>query len=149
MDYSDSVDIATDPAKVFSVIADLPNMGRLSPENTGGSWINSPGPRVGAKFRGTNRHGDDTWATVATVTTYDPPNCFVFEVTYKIFRISRWEFCVEETPTGCRVIEKWRDRRNWLVRRQSASDEYDRATFTKESIRSTLAALKAQCEQDE
>jgi hypothetical protein len=39
MSYSDSIDIECAPEEVFKVVTDLPNMGRLSPENTGGEWI--------------------------------------------------------------------------------------------------------------
>ena len=118
-------------------------MGRFSPENTGGEWIGgATGPRVGARFRGTNSRDDDSWSTVATVTRCDPPRDFAFEVTWHRFRISRWEFSVDPTPTGCRVTEKWIDRRNALIRKEGDSETFQRAEFTKESVRTTLERLK-------
>lgn len=148
MDYSDAIEIDASPEMVFSVLSDLPGMGRLSPENTGGKWLGSAtGPREGAKFLGENQHEGqgDTWTTIATVKKFDPPSCFIFDITWKRFPISRWEFCVEPTPTGCRVIEKWEDRRNWLIRRHG-DKEFSRADYTKKSIRTTLEQLKAYCE---
>jgi hypothetical protein len=146
MDYSDAIDIAVAPQVAFSAIADLPAMGRRSPENTGGEWLNASGPGLGARFRGTNARDGSTWSTTARVTTFDPPSSFVFEVTYRGFRVSRWEFVVEQTSSGCRVTEKWRDRRNYFLRRSAGSDEFDRAQFTRTSIRATLEALKRELE---
>jgi hypothetical protein len=148
MDYSDSIEIAVSPDVAFAAIADLPSMGRRSPENTGGEWLNgATGPALGAKFSGTNAQGSDTWSTVARVTTFDPPHTFVFEVTYGMWRIARWGFSIERTPSGCRVTEKWKDRRNYFMRRSAKKDGFDRAEFTKSSIRTTLERLKSELEQ--
>jgi len=148
MSYSDTIDIECPPEVAFTAVTDLPNMDRLSPENTGGEWIGgASGPKVGAKFKGTNARDRDSWFTIAKVVTYDPPNRFAFKVTYKVFNIARWEFSVEPAPGGCRVTETWTDRRNALVRKQNDADGFVRAEFTKESIRTTLERLKKLCEQ--
>ena len=147
MDHSDSIDIAAAPQKAFEVLSDLPAMGRLSPENTGGEWLGgAKAPSVGARFKGTNSRDDDSWTTTAKVTTYDPPNSFAFDVTWHRFAISRWEFTVEPTPSGCRVTESWTDRRNAIIRKEGDSKDFKRADFTKESIRTTLERLKQLCE---
>ena len=146
MDYSDSIVIAASPESVFTVISDLPGMGRWSLENTGGEWLGVEGPCAGAKFKGTNSRDGDTWSTTAKVLTYDPPTSFIFDVTWHNFRISRWEFRVESAPGGCRVTESWTDRRNALLRRDGDSDGFSRSEFTKESIHTTLVRLKEHCE---
>ncbi len=147
MSYSDSIDIASSPEAVFAVVTDLPGMSRLSPENTGGEWINgATGPKVGAKLKGTNARDKDSWFTIATVSDYEPSRKFAFNIQFKIFNIARWEFDIEPTPQGCRVTEKWTDRRNAIVRKQGDSDDFNRADFTKESIRTTLERLKSLCE---
>jgi hypothetical protein len=148
MSYSDSIDIECPPDAAFAVVTDLPHMDRLSPENTGGEWIGGAlGPKVGAKFKGTNARDKDSWHTIAKVVTYDPPRRFAFKVTFRMFNVARWEFAIESAPGGCRVTETWTDRRNALVRKQGDSDEFNRAEFTKESIRTTLERLKKFCEQ--
>ena len=144
VDHSDSVEIAVAPERAFTAIADLTSMGRRSPENTGGEWLDG-GPALGAKFRGTNAHGTSSWSTIATVTDYDPPRYFAFDVKFKVMRISRWEFEITPTSTGCRVEERWADHRNSLLRR-AADSSLDRAAFTKESIRTTLDRLKDELE---
>ena len=147
MDYEDSLAIGVAPRHAFNVLSDLPAMGRLSPENTGGAWLGTTkAPHLGARFRGTNSRDGYDWWTIAKVTTYEPPSHFGFEVTWHRFAISRWEFCVEQTPGGCRVTEKWTDRRNKELRRNGDSAPFHRAEFTKESIRTTLKRLKQICE---
>jgi hypothetical protein len=147
MSYSDSIDIESTPEKVFAVIADLPAMGQLSPENDGGVWLNGAiGPRIGAKFKGDNSRAGDKWSTVATVKVYDAPQAFSFNVAWHRWPIARWEYTIEMTPGGCRVTETWTDRRNTLFRKQGDSNGFVRAEFNKDSIRQTLEKLKSHCE---
>ena len=148
MKHSDSIDIAAPAEQVFAAISDLPAMERRSPENTGGVWLGgATAPSLGARFRGTNSHGDDSWATVATVTDFEPPHLFGFNVTYAKLKVARWVFEIEETPTGCRVSEHWTDQRGVALKRYANTLEYDRIEFTRESIRTTLENLKAELEE--
>ena len=147
MDYSDSIEIAVAPEVAFAAIADLTAMGRRSPENTGGEWLApARGPARGAKFKGTNAHGSQTWTTTAVVSVYEPPRRFAFEVKFGIVRISRWAFEVEATKLGCRVVETWSDQRNVIVRRRGDKDGFRRSEFTKVSIRTTLENLQRELE---
>jgi hypothetical protein len=127
-------------------------MGEWSPENTGGQWIDGfTGPTLGARFRGTNEHGDEKWSTVATVTTFDPPRRFTFDITYKTplwnFKISQWRFVIEPNGDGCDVTESFIDRRGILVKLSSRSSGYDRTEFNKESMATTLRRLKEHLER--
>ncbi len=147
MSYSDSIDIESTPEKVFAIISDLPSMGRLSPENDGGEWLEGiTGPQEGARFKGDNSRASEKWTTVAKVKVYSPPNRFTFDVSWHRFPISRWEYSIEASPGGCRVTETWTDRRNALLRKQGDGDGFVRAEFTKDSIRQTLEKLKIHCE---
>lgn len=147
MDYIDTIDIAASPETVFAVICNLPAMGKLSPENTGGEWLGgATGPKVGARFKGTNERDGDAWSTIAKVIAFEPPTLFSFDVTWHRFPISRWEFSVTPTAEGCRVCEGWSDRRNAVIRKDGDSETFKRVEFTKESIRTTLERLKQSCE---
>jgi len=147
MDLSESIEIAASPERAFSVLSDLTGMGGLSPENTGGQWLDgASSARLGARFRGTNERDGDEWSTIAKVTVYEPPTSFAFEVTWQRFRISRWEYNVEATESGCRVTESWTDRRNAIMRAEGDDDNFTRVEFTKESIHATLVGLKRICE---
>lgn len=148
MHYSDSIDIECPPELAFATVSDLPGMGRLSPENTGGEWLGgATGPKLGAKLKGTNARDKDSWYTVAKVVAYDPPRRFAFDVSFRVFKLSQWVFDIEPTASGCRVTESWTDRRNAIVRKQGDADGFKRADYTRESIRTTLERLKQLCEQ--
>ena len=141
---SDSMDINAAPDVVFSTVSDLPQMGRFSPENTGGSWLNAPSARVGARFKGTNANGPKTWTTTATVTTCDAPSSFAFDVAVGPFKIARWRYDLEETATGTKLTETWMDQRGALSLRISKKIREDREGFTRESIRTTLEKIRDQ-----
>lgn len=144
---SDSVEIAAAPDVVFAAVSHLDRMGSYSPENTGGAWVKgATGPAKGAKFRGTNANGSNKWTTTATVTHCDPPRTFAFDVTFGPFKVSRWRYEIEPTATGSRVTESWADRRSSFVRNRTKRIVADREAFTRQSIRSTLDALKASLE---
>lgn len=145
MELSDALTINGTAAAVFDAVSRLERMGRFSPENTGGTWLKgAEGPALGAKFKGTNSREGDTWSTVATVTRFEPPKVFSFDVTYGPLKISSWTFTIAPTSDGVVLTEHWVDRRGRLVRWQAArGGEDDREEFTVTSLRSTLTAIKA------
>src|SRR6266576_2510404 len=68
-----SSDIDAPADRIYALVADLPGMGRWSPENTGGKWLGGAnGPTPGARFRGTNRNGLFRWSTTCRITAADP-----------------------------------------------------------------------------
>ena len=82
-DPADSVSlrIHASPDALYELVSDPANMGRVSPECTGGHWLDgATGPAVGARFKGTNKRGFIRWSTKATVVTADPGREFAFEV---------------------------------------------------------------------
>ena len=145
-EFAESIDVAVAPAVAFSALSDLAAMGRWSPENTGGHWLSASGPARGARFRGTNERDGSAWSTVARVTRYEPPAHFAFEVTFRGLRVSRWEYDVAPTATGCRITESWSDRRPWILRGADDRNGSQRAAFTRTSVHTTLARLKDELE---
>ncbi|MGB8179156.1 MAG: SRPBCC family protein [Acidimicrobiales bacterium] len=149
-ELSQSIEINASPDEVFHIITDLPAMGRLSPENTGGTWLNgAQGPAVGAKFKGTNANGAKSWTTLVTVVEFAPPSAFAFEVKVGPAKVARWAYAVEATPSGSRVTESWKDQRNaiskWIGGKSSGVEHRDE--FTARSIQTTLENLKKTLEQ--
>jgi hypothetical protein len=144
MDYSDFIDIEASAEVVFHFVTDLPGMGRLSPENKGGVWQDgATGPALGVRFKAANAHRDFEWSTTSTVTAYEPPRHFAFRVTYGPLQIALWDYYVTSIRGGCRVIECWTDLRSDVLKRDDKRNDYDRAKFTEESIRTTLVRIKA------
>ncbi|MGH3732707.1 MAG: SRPBCC family protein [Acidimicrobiales bacterium] len=149
-ELTESIDISASPEEAFRIVTDLPQMGRLSPENTGGEWLNgATGAAMGAKFKGTNANGPKSWTTTAKVVELAPSTSFAFEVTAGPAKVARWAYTVEPRPGGCRVTESWIDRRSALAKRfgAKASGREHRDEFTLDSIKTTLENLKRALEQ--
>lgn len=110
---SDSASLTIDasPERVYEIVSDIAQMGRLSPECTGGRWIGKPGrAEAGARFLGFNKRGWFRWATVNQVVAAEPGREFTFDTKQSG---TRWRFRIEPEPGGCRVTEEreaWRDR---------------------------------------
>ncbi|GAC1441823.1 MAG: SRPBCC family protein [Mycobacteriales bacterium] len=147
---SRSLDVDAPPEVVWQLVSDLPKMGELSPENTGGSWLGgASGPAVGARFRGANRRGWRRWSTQVAVTECDAGRRFAFEVTSLGMSVARWSYDVAARPGGCTVTESWSDQRGPAmgVLGRLATGVADRTAHTAESIERTLAAVKSRAEQ--
>ena len=110
---ADEVSIVIDaPAdRLYDIVSDVSNMGRLSPECTGGKWLGgAKGPAVDAVFRGRNRRGPVIWATSNRVVAANRGREFAFETKQSG---TRWRY--RFVPDGDRTIvtesrEPWRSR---------------------------------------
>jgi hypothetical protein len=146
-----SVQVEAPAERVWALVSDLPNMGELSPENTGGRWLaGATGPAVGARFRGANRSGWRRWSTTAEVVRCEPGRVFAFDIRAAGLTVAEWGYDV--TPQGegsCTVTETWSDRRGALLKALGgvATGVSDRDAFTATSIEQTLAAVKAAAER--
>ena len=140
-------DIAAPPEKVWALVADLPRMGEWSPENEGGKWMKgASGPAVGAVFRGHNKNGLRRWSTSVTVMECEPGKVFEFAVSSGPLTVANWRYEFEQTPTGCRVTESWRDNRKpWFARVARVMGEHSAGTAEKE-MNATLTRLAAAAE---
>jgi hypothetical protein len=144
-----STDIDAPAERVWSLVSDLPRMGELSPENTGGRWLPpATGPAVGARFRGANRQGWRRWSTAVRVTDCQPGRTFAFDVRSLGMGVAEWSYLITPTNAGCTVTETWRDRRGraMVVIGLLASGIADRSAYTASSMEQTLAALKQRAE---
>ena len=75
-----SLQIDAPAERIYEIVTDVTAMGRLSPECTGGKWLDgATGPVVGARFKGTNKRGMIRWSTTNTVVTADAGKEFAFE----------------------------------------------------------------------
>ena len=98
-----SVHIDAPAEKIYGIVTDVAGMGRLSPECTGGRWIDgATGPAVGARFKGTNKRGIARWSTTNTVVAAEPGKEFAFETKDSGYR---WRYRIEAEGTGAVVTE--------------------------------------------
>ena len=107
-DPADRAEIHIDapPAVVWAIVTDVAGMGRLSPECTGGRWLDGgTGPTVGGRFKGTNRRGWMRWSTTNTVVAADPGREFAFETKQSGIR---WSYTLtpDADGTGTTVVEQ-------------------------------------------
>ncbi|MDP1819058.1 MAG: SRPBCC family protein [Acidimicrobiales bacterium] len=103
--------IAATPERLYELVADVAGMGRLSPECTGGQWLDgATGPAVGARFKGRNKRGIARWSTTNTVVAAEPGKAFAFETKQSGMR---WSYRFDPDGDGTIVTERreaWRDR---------------------------------------
>jgi hypothetical protein len=144
--HADAVEtIKAAPTAVYDAVADLPNMGKLSPENTGGKWLGAAtGAAVGARFRGNNRAGWRRWSTSVEVTEADPGKRFAFRVTSGPVSVAEWSYDFEAEGDTTKVTESWTDKRPGWMKALSGPvmGISDRAEHNRKGMQATLAALK-------
>ncbi len=143
-----SVDISAPPDRVWSLITDVTQMGRWSPECWSCTWLDgSGGPAVGAQFKGRNKRGLMRWSTISTVVIADAPDHFAFEVDDSGMR---WGYRLEETSSGTRLAE-YRQKvgpQPWWVRLAYATRLLGRDpdAIVRRGMSETLDRLKAAAE---
>jgi uncharacterized protein YndB with AHSA1/START domain len=98
-----SLRIAAPPEQVYDLVADVTAMGRWSPECTGGRWLDgATGAEVGARFKGTNRHGFMRWSTTSTITRAERGAALEWQVDQSGMR---WGYRFERDGDGTVVTE--------------------------------------------
>jgi uncharacterized protein YndB with AHSA1/START domain len=142
----ESIDVAAPPAKVWSLVTDLPRMSQWSPQVVR-TFFRGP-VQLGARAFNINRRGPLVWPTRTKVVAFEPHREFAFRVKDNH---TIWSFTLEPTETGTRVIQRRRapdgisDISIKLTRIALGGQE----TFTRElreGMRQTLARVKAESE---
>jgi uncharacterized protein YndB with AHSA1/START domain len=144
-----TVTIAAPAEELYDLVTDVANMGRLSPECTGGSWLDgATGPAAGARFKGTNKRGFVRWSTRCTVVAAERGREFTFETPDSG---ARWSYRFEPDGDVTHVTEA---REMYMERPRLASffatlllggtDSHDREMNA--GLRATLERLKALAE---
>ena len=144
-----SREIAAPAEEVWALVTDLTAMGRWSPENRGGTWIDgATGAAVGARFRGRNGRGKRVWPTVVTVSECDQPRRFAFGLRIGRLGGADWIYDIEPVDQGCLVTETWVDHRTRLLARigTMVTGVSDRATYNRDGMVTTLENLALACE---
>jgi hypothetical protein len=109
-----SIVIAAPAETLYDFIADMPAVGEISPQCTGGVW-EGDGRGVGAFFVGSNTAGDRTWQARMRVCVADPSREFAWEnlgsaegpVPDEIVPLIRWGYSFEPVDGGTKVEETW------------------------------------------
>ena len=98
-----SLRIEASPERIYAIVTDIAQTGRLSPECTGGKWLDgATGPAVGARFKGSNKRGFARWSTTNEVVEAEPGHAFSFETHQSG---ARWTYRMQPDGTGTIVTE--------------------------------------------
>lgn len=146
---SGQVDIAASPEAVYALITDLATLAELAEETASMRWRRGSAAVPGAQFRGTNRNGWRRWSTVCTVTDAEPGARFAFDVRFPPgIPVSRWQYDIAPSESGCRVTESTWDRRPAWFRGPAglATGVPERTVANTEHIQATLLRLKQRAE---
>jgi uncharacterized protein YndB with AHSA1/START domain len=145
-----SIHINATPARVYELVADLPLMGRWSPECERCEWIEgATGAAPGAKFKGYNRVGKRTWSTTGTVVAAEPGRELTWDVSSVMkLPVSRWRYLIEAEDGGSRVTEATEDKRGVIMKvlGRAATGVGDRPDHNRRGMEATLQRLKAAAE---
>ena len=146
--HSDSIVINRSPEVLYDMVADVTQMGALSPVCKACWWDEGNGARVGAKFTGRNERPERTWETRSEVVVADRGREFGWVVAEPPTR-ARWAYSFSAVDGGTEVTETWElppegvaffekrfgdDARKEIMVRSDAA---------KSGIAETLAAMKA------
>lgn len=151
---SGSVVIASEPDALYDFIADMPSIGEISAQCTGGVW-ESDARGVGAFFVGSNTWGDHSWTARLRVVVGDPCREFAWENLGDPSRptpddgvgLVRWGYTFEPVEGGTRVEETWRVLESYPELEAGNREQLEGLTRTfHKAIAGTLANLKAKFE---
>jgi len=104
--HSDSIVINRSPEVLYDMVADVTQMGTLSPVCKACWWDEGDGARVGAKFTGRNERPDRTWETRSEVVVADRGREFAWVVAEPPTR-ARWGYSFSAVDSGTEVTETW------------------------------------------
>ena len=141
--------ISAPPQLLYDLVSDVTRMGEWSPETTSCRWVGgATGPRVGARFRGSNRNGWRRWSTSCTVVDAESGARFSFHVDLPGVPVSRWTYEFLPEGRGTRVRESWTDRRpRWMDRfGKVVRGVRDTNAHNRSGMEATLAALRRHAE---
>jgi hypothetical protein len=143
--------IAAPPEALYDFIADMPAIGAISPQCTGGEWRGAE-RGVGALFVGSNTQGDNTWQAQMRVVVADRPRGFTWEnlgaVDWPDARpLVRWGYTFESGTDGTTVEETWRILESYpALEALPESHRAGLAPWFRHSMEQTLGNLKARFE---
>jgi len=153
MDLSDlqacaSVVVAAPADKLYEFIADMPRIGEISPECTGGEWESSSGA-LGATFIGSNTSGGVSWQARMRVAVADPPREFAWENMGGVAGgdgepSARWSYVFTPVVGGTEVKETWKMLRI-LPQLEARGEDFVSGLpeARRKNMEETLARLKA------
>jgi uncharacterized protein YndB with AHSA1/START domain len=98
-----SVSIDAPVKAVWDLVIDINLPARFQDEFQEAEWLDD-GPRLGARFVGRNRMGDQTWETTSTIVAFQPGALFRWAVEDVDNPVATWTFELIHEGDGTRLI---------------------------------------------
>jgi hypothetical protein len=99
------VEIDASPATVYDAVSDVRRTGEWSPECMHCEWIGgATGPVVGARFKGSNKHGLARWSTKPRVVLATAPSEFAFVTRHLGRDMTKWSYELRPAPDGTGTV---------------------------------------------
>ncbi len=152
------IHLEASPHRVWDLITDVERMVEFSPECVEIRWLGGArGPEVGARFAGTSRVGSFEWTRNCTITAFDAPELFAYDVADEADAASqsRWMFEVRAEGDGCSLTQRFshvptgRSTIRLMAERDPDAAERtvaERSRVLTSGMRRTLEALRAALE---
>lgn len=146
-----SIVIAAPPHRVWSLISDVTNVGKFSPETFEAQWLDgATGPKVGVRFRGHVRRNGKPWLvywTTCLVTQCQPDHEFTFVVLDPWSRPTvTWSYIMEPCDEGTLVAESFHVGTSWVLRLYALVARRSRTRTNIDNMHDTLRRIKAVAE---
>ncbi|MFI5268967.1 MAG: SRPBCC family protein [Chloroflexota bacterium] len=143
-----SMQIEAAPLATYGLVADVTRMGEYSPECFRCLWLDGDGPRVGARFRGTNKFGVVRWSRVCEVVAAEPGRELAFR-TLPLFPYAdstTWRYTFQPADAGTWVTESYEITKlpRWMQLVEVISG---RPKLLPQAMHRTLGRIKAAAER--
>jgi hypothetical protein len=103
-----SIHMTVAPEKVYALVTDVSRMGEWSPETRSCEWLDgATEPAVGARFKGSNKHGVFRWSTKPKVLVADEGREFSFVTDLRGNDLTKWSYRFEPEDGGTKVTESF------------------------------------------
>lgn len=149
-----TVFMAASAERVWSLVSDVRNTGRFSPETFEAEWLDgATGPAIGARFRGHVRRNGKAWMvywTTCTITECEAGRVFGFEV--QGFRGSPsviWTYRFEPVSGGVNVTESFQIGPSLALRIYALFAGRFRTRTNIDNMRATLERVKSVAESEQ
>jgi hypothetical protein len=145
--------VAAAPLRVWSLVSDITNTGRFSPETFEAEWLDgATGPGVGVRFRGHVRRNGRNWLvywTNCTITSCDPGRDFAFQVDGPGGKPTvKWAYKFEPNGDGTDVTESFEMGDAPGIALYARFAERSRTKTNLTNMRATLERIKSAAEVD-
>jgi hypothetical protein len=139
--------MAASPEHVWSLVSEVTNIGRYSPETFEAEWLDGKtGPAVGVRFRGHVRRNGKAWLvywTKCRITACEPGRDFAFDVIGPGGKTSvNWSYHLAPVGDGTDVTESFQLGASLALRLYSAFANKSRTRTNVDNMQATLERIK-------